>query len=57
MIVRVVDSIPLQGAGVVGVTELSTQPLEDRPIVSLAVAPDFMFEIPAKIGGHSIIVE
>src|SRR5207253_9689654 len=56
-IVEVLQAIALQGAEIVGVSELGAQLLEDRPVAVAAGAAELALQIGAEIGLHGVVVE
>src|SRR5512140_783157 len=56
-IVRVIETVALQGAEVIRVTQLGSQLLEDLPIAIPALGPELAREVRAQIVLHPIVVE
>ena len=57
MFVGMVDPISLQSAEIIGIPEFCAQLLENSPVLPLRRASDVTFEMPPKIGRHSIVIE
>ena len=54
---RILDSVALEGAELVGVPELNAELLEDRPVTFLCSGANLARQMAPQVIGHTVIVE